>query len=44
MRIGMNLNSKESVFLLILYLIFVAWMTAETFGFLDLIPGLPPTE
>ena len=44
MRIGMNLNSKESVFLLILYLIFVGWMTAETFGFLDLIPGLPPTE
>jgi cation:H+ antiporter len=42
MRLGMNLNAKESIFLLILYVIFVAWMGLETFGVIDMVPSLPP--
>lgn len=42
MRLGMNLNKRESVLLIFLYLAFVVWMTSETFELLDLLPGLPP--
>jgi cation:H+ antiporter len=42
MRLGMNLNPKESIALILLYVVFVAWMGLETFGVIDFVPSLPP--
>lgn len=44
MRLGMRLDRREARILIALYIVFVGWMTAETFGVLDIIPGLPPAE
>lgn len=42
MRSEMVLTSREAWGLIVLYIMFVAWMGVETFGTLDLIPNLPP--
>ncbi len=42
MRLGMNLDPKESIALLLMYAIFVVWMGLETFAVVDLVPSLPP--
>lgn len=43
MRTKMVLSRVESVALLGLYLGFVVWISVESFGAIDLVPGLPPT-
>jgi len=42
MRIQMTLSRAESVALLALYGVFVVSIAVETFGVIDLVPGLPP--
>lgn len=42
MRTQMVLTRGESVALLLLYAGFLAWMSLETFGYVDIVPGLPP--
>ncbi|WP_454277144.1 sodium:calcium antiporter [Roseovarius sp. MBR-154] len=42
MRTKMVLSRIESIALLGLYLGFVVWISAESFGAIDLVPGLPP--
>ena len=42
MRTRMVLSRVESMLLLGLYLGFVVWISAESFGAIDLVPGLPP--
>ncbi len=42
MRTNMVLSRTESMLLLGLYLGFVIWISAESFGTIDLVPGLPP--
>lgn len=42
MRTHMLLTRTESLALLILYALFVTWITAETFGAIDWVPSLPP--
>ena len=42
MRLGMNLDAKESIALLLMYALFVVWMGLETFAVVDLVPSLPP--
>lgn len=42
MRTGMKLSRTESAILLGLYLVFVVWISLESFGVVDLVPGLPP--
>jgi cation:H+ antiporter len=42
MRTRMVLSRVESVLLLVLYFGFLAWITAESFAVVDLVPGLPP--
>jgi len=44
MRIEMRLYRWEAVLLLILYGVFVVWMTLETFNVWDIVPGLPPLD
>lgn len=42
MRTRMVLSRRESLALLVIYAVFVVWISAETFGSVDLVPGLPP--
>ncbi|MDT8448908.1 MAG: sodium:calcium antiporter, partial [Wenzhouxiangellaceae bacterium] len=42
MRTRLVLSRRESWALLVIYLTFVAWMVAENFGAIDLVPSLPP--
>lgn len=42
MRTGMKLTRTESWILLISYVLFVVWITLETFQVIDLVPSLPP--
>ncbi len=42
MRTRLRLTRLESVFLLILYLVFVAWIALESFGLINVIRSLPP--
>jgi len=42
MRTQMVLSRAEAWALIGLYLAFVAWMTVETFGIVNLVPSLPP--
>ena len=42
MRTHMILSRIESAALLVLYAAFVLWIGAESFGAIDLVPGLPP--
>ncbi|MDZ7714065.1 MAG: hypothetical protein U5L06_13640 [Rhodovibrio sp.] len=42
MRTRMVLSRWESASLLVIYGTFVVWITAETFGAIDLVPALPP--
>lgn len=42
MRTNMTLSRREAWLLLFLYCGFLIWITAETFAFVDLVPGLPP--
>ncbi|MFA9462356.1 sodium:calcium antiporter [Thiohalorhabdus sp. Cl-TMA] len=44
MRTHMVLSRKEAWSLLGLYALFVVWMGVETFGLIDLVPSLPPSE
>lgn len=44
MRLGMMLDRKESWCLLLLYAIFVTWMSLETFEVIDWMPSIPPPE
>ena len=44
MRTHMVLSRAESVGLLVLYVGFVLWIGAESFGAVDLVPSLPPAE
>lgn len=44
MRTKMVLSRIESMALLGLYLGFVVWVSAESFGAIDLVPGLPPPD
>ncbi len=44
MRIDMRLSRFESSALLVTYALFVALMVVESFGWLDVIPHLPPAE
>ncbi|SHF78010.1 cation:H+ antiporter [Modicisalibacter ilicicola DSM 19980] len=42
MRTHMALSRHESVALLVIYVLFVAWISVETFGVVDWVPNLPP--
>lgn len=42
LRTRLVLSRGESVVLLAVYLVFVVWISMETFGRVDLVPGLPP--
>lgn len=42
MRTGMVLGRRESTLLLALYAAFLVWISVESFGLVDLVPGLPP--
>lgn len=42
LRTRMSLSHPESVVLLALYLLFILWMVLENFGWVDLVPHLPP--
>lgn len=42
MRTGMVLSKPECVVLLALYLVFIVWIGAESFGAVDWVPHLPP--
>lgn len=44
MRTHMVLSRAESVVLLVFYLVFVVWISAESFGVVDWVPSLPPTS
>ena len=44
MRTRLVLSRRESVVLLLLYVAFVAWITAENFDVVDLVPTLPPAK
>ncbi len=44
MRTGMHLSRNEAKVLLLLYVLFVAWITLESFQVIDLVPHLPPPE
>ncbi|WP_148863692.1 sodium:calcium antiporter [Marinobacter fonticola] len=44
MRTHMVLSRPESVVLLVFYLVFVVWISAESFGIVDWVPGLPPAS
>ncbi len=38
-RTGLELGNKDAYFLLAMYEVFLAWIMAETFGFLSIIPA-----
>ncbi len=42
MRTGMVVTRRESAILLILYATFVVWVSLESFGYIDMVPSLPP--
>jgi len=42
MRTKLVLSRAESAGLLIVYAVFVVWITVETFGLVDVVPSLPP--
>jgi len=42
MRTGMVLTRRESALLLVLYAAFVVWVSLESFGYIDMVPSLPP--
>ncbi|WP_085920447.1 sodium:calcium antiporter [Halomonas sp. CSM-2] len=42
MRTRMTLSRRECVALLVIYVVFLFWIGAETFGVLDWVPSLPP--
>lgn len=42
MRTQMILSRRESVALLVLYVLFLVWISVETFGIVDWVPSLPP--
>lgn len=42
MRTHMVLSRRESWFLLFFYLVFLVWISLESFGLIDTVPGLPP--
>jgi cation:H+ antiporter len=42
MRTGMVLSRRESWILLVLYVVFVVWVGAESLGAIDTIPAFPP--
>ena len=42
MRTRMILSRRECVALLVIYVVFLVWIGAETFGVLDWVPSLPP--
>jgi cation:H+ antiporter len=42
MRTHMLLSRTEAWTLIVLYVVFIAWMAVETFDLIDLIPSLPP--
>ena len=42
MRTHMTLSRVESVWLLVIYFLFLLWMGLENFGVIDSIPSLPP--
>lgn len=44
MRTHMVLSRAESVALLVFYIVFVAWISAESFGVVDWVPSLPPAS
>lgn len=43
LRTRMVLSRIEAMALLGLYLLFLVWISAESFGVIDLVPGLPPS-
>lgn len=42
MRTRMVLSRTASKALLVLYVVFLAWISAESLGAVDLVPSLPP--
>ncbi|NVE90733.1 sodium:calcium antiporter [Vreelandella titanicae] len=42
MRTQMTLSKRECVALLVIYVAFLIWISAESFGVLDWVPSLPP--
>ena len=44
MRTRMILSRRECVALLVLYVAFLVWIGAETFGVLDWVPSLSPAS
>jgi cation:H+ antiporter len=44
MRTHMVLSRGESVALLVFYVVFVGWISLESFALVDLVPGLPPAQ
>jgi cation:H+ antiporter len=42
MRTDLAISRRESVVLLLLYAVFVVWISLESLGYVDLIPSLPP--
>lgn len=42
MRTGMVVTRRESALLLVLYAAFVVWVSLESFGYIDMVPSLPP--
>jgi cation:H+ antiporter len=42
MRTRMVVSKAESVALLVVYALFVVWITLESFALIDTVPGLPP--
>ncbi|MCA8922202.1 MAG: sodium:calcium antiporter [Planctomycetes bacterium] len=42
LRTGLSLSRRESAALLALYALFVVWISAESAGWIDLVPSLPP--
>ena len=41
---SMKISRREAAFLLVLYAAFVTWISLESFGLIDTVPSLPPTE
>jgi cation:H+ antiporter len=42
MRTEMMLTTTEAWGLIVIYFVFVLWMSVETFGAVNLLPNLPP--
>jgi cation:H+ antiporter len=43
MRTHLVLSRAESWILLVIYVLFVAWVSGESFGLVDWVPTLPPS-